>query len=148
MICKTGAIEMSESSQQQISAFMRRYCQAFRPGNVAEIVSFFHAPLAMVQGGAPRVFASQANLQVLFADLLDALVKRDFKASALDEWSCIEVAGGVFFVSAAFTRYTHAGDILERVGATYTVTRTADDFKIAAIVTHDAEAVIKFAMQN
>ena len=139
---------MNASSQAPITDFMYRYCAAFRPGNVAEIVSFFHCPLTFLHGGTPHVFASQANLQVLFGDLLAALAQRNFKASKLDCLNCVEVANGVFFVSATFTRYATSGDILERVGATYTVTRTGGDFKIAAVVAHDAEAVITFAMQK
>ena len=131
-----------------ISDFMHRYCAAFRPGNVAEIISFFHCPLMLLQGGVPRVFTSQANLQVLFGGLLDALAQRDFKASKLDRLNCEAVAADTFFVSAAFTRYTNSGDCLERVGATYTVTRANGEFGIAAIVAHDADAVITFATQN
>lgn len=139
---------MNAPRHESITDFMHRYCESFRPGNAAQIISFFHCPLTLLQGGIPRVFASQANLQVLFEGLLSALVQRDFKESKLDRLSCVEVADETFFVSAAFTRYTVAGDRLERVGATYTVTRADNAFRIAAIVAHDADAVITFATQN
>lgn len=128
-----------------VKDFMQRYCAAFRPGNVERVATFYRQPMTMIQNGRVTVFDTRQSLVTAFTALLDALVARGFTGSDIDRMAIAAVAHDVFFVSAGFTRRGAGGSVLERVGATYTLLRDACDFKIAAVVAHDADRVLAFA---
>jgi len=71
------------------------------------------------------------------------LAARGYTRSAITESYGHLLGETTALVSVSRIRYATAGRELERLGETYTLRKTGDDWKIVAAVVHDANRVLK-----
>lgn len=125
--------------------FIDQYCASFTPGNAAAMPAFYHLPVTMIFADTLLVLSGAEELAAAFEQMLLPLAARGFKASRAERMAVTQLGENTFSVIASFSRYHQDGSVLEQVGASYTVLRGKNGYKIAMVVAHDADGLARYA---
>lgn len=131
---------------KQLEDFLTRYCESFRAGNIDAAADFYHEPATMIFADRMVVLHSRELIAQALERVLTGLITRGFSRSVVDELQVIPLTDRTALISAAFSRLRSDGEVLERLGATYTVIGGDRGFKIAAVVTHGEDRVVRAAL--
>lgn len=128
---------------RRLEDFLTRYCESFRKGNAAVAAAFYHEPAVMIFADRMMVLDTRADITRTLDRILTELIERGFSHSVVDVVHVIPLTAGTALISATFSRLRGDGGVLERLGATYTVIEADGDCKIACIVAHAVDRVIR-----
>lgn len=125
-----------------LNDFLLEYCAAFRPGNIPEVAKYYHLPVTMIFGGQVAILTSEQQVIDTLQTIMDKLINSDFHRSRLDLCHIHELTKNTALLSASFSRLNTDDEILEQIGATYTVIKIEEGYKIAVLVAHETQTVI------
>src|SRR5262249_44382816 len=102
-------------------------------------------PLIVIGAAEPLVFASRAEIEALYAELVSSLKARGYSHSRWMELHVRQLTASTALVSGMGIRYTTEGGELERIGATYLLRKADEAWKITTLTLHDPGAVIRLS---
>lgn len=127
-----------------IAETMSGYSAAFNAGDVSRMASYLHVPLLLLWSeGPPRALVTLREAESFCSDVIEAMQKQDFGRSEVIELHTRELGPRYGMASWSFVRRDKAGREIGRLGGTYTLISTVDGWKIASIMLHPFEAVIR-----
>jgi len=108
----------------------RVYVQAFQSLDPHATLPYYHVPCMFISPQGVRVMATAAEGAGLFAQVMEGLKACSYGRSELTDLHVQQMSENTAFVSVHRVRYTSDGQELERLGETYTLLRTDDDWTI------------------
>ena len=132
------------NQQEAIKQFYASYLDAFHTGEAQAMVPFYHTPCLFIADQGVTLLSSEAAIEKLFAQIIQDLKGRNYGRSEVTNIQIKEMTDRSALLSGLAVRYTKTGEELERLGATYTLRKTGDNWQIVSVVTHSAETVVRF----
>lgn len=146
MLISAPRIE-AQNEKPAISKTMNDYFAAFADLGPAfdmrRALSFFHEPSMLITTTRASSYLTRGEVE---AGWVNAFVVRQRERNYARQEVQLHVrqmSSNVAFASAEIVRYKTTGELLERVGASYVLRRTEDGWKIAAVITHDPDRVLR-----
>ena len=127
---------------EKISRRFSEYVAAFQTLDPGAPLPFCHVPCVFMSAQGMRVMASSSEIEVFFAQVMQGLRARNYARSSLRGVHVMQMSDGAALVSVSRVRYRADGGELERLGETYTLLKTADEWKIAAALVHDVDTAL------
>lgn len=135
---------MNESNREkQITDFIKRYCGDYKSSTVGSMGQYFADPITIIRDQLISSYQSAESFVETLSPALESLLETGFSHTVLDEISIHPLNQQSTCVSANFKRLNREGELLEKVGATYIVIDTDQGLKIAIIIHHDIDKLIK-----
>ncbi len=128
--------------EADIRALYGRVAQKFSELDLEGFRGCFHLPLLLTTREGVRLIADDADFEQVFGGIMQALTKAGFTRSAIERQQIRVFDDATALTSVLWVRYQGEDDILERLGATYTLTRVEGNWRITALVGHAAEDVL------
>jgi len=120
------------------------YASAFHNFDGPRVLPYYHEPLVLIGPAGVSVIATHADAKAWMNAFWKRLRERGFtRASKFSPLHVKQVSSSAAMASVQFVRYAGGGRDLERIGATYVLHRTHAGWKIAVIVTHDPNGVLR-----
>ncbi len=135
----------AKSTRQNLNQFLGDYCRAFRPHNMPAMADFFNVPVTMISGGRANTLSTEEQLTNSLQIVMNGLVTQGFDHSEIDEVHIHPLSAKTALLSAIFSRLKTDGSLLQKIGATYTVIDSGEGYKIATLVAHDTDGLVKEA---
>lgn len=130
-------------STSDVKTLVTDYCDAFRPGNIHKLTNFFHFPVNFVMTGIRIQIACEEEFVSIVGGVISQLEIKGFKYSKVGDIYVSELAKGVAIVSARFERYKNNEELLEEVGATYSLFEDKENgWRIISVMSHPAENIL------
>ncbi|WNC71000.1 hypothetical protein RGQ13_12785 [Thalassotalea psychrophila] len=127
----------------EISQFIHEYCRAFRPGNINEIIKYFHYPTTMLVNGMNLHVASSVELEPLLSSGLSDMKSKGFSYSKIQDLYIHSLSEKIAIVSASYIRFKSDDTALEEIAATYTIFNDSElGCGIVTIIAHELDKVI------
>ena len=124
-----------------IRALYGRVTEHFSAGNVDALRACFHLPLLITSPDGVVLVADDNDFQTVFGGTIEQLRNNGFTRSAIERQQIRAFSPNTALTSVLWVRY-RGEDILERLGATYTLTRSEGTWRITALLTHEPDAVL------
>ena len=131
------------TEQTNLSHFLLDYCAAFRPENIPSVAKFYQLPVTMIFDGQVTVLKTEEEIIATLQAIMDRLIAKNFQYSRVDQSHVHRLTENTALISASFSRLDTEGTVLEELGATYTLINDGNGYKIAVLVAHCTQAVIK-----
>lgn len=126
------------SDQTAATLFLEDYYRAFSTLDVRAILPYFHEPCLIIspQGvfSAPTGAAVAAAIKPVMEDLRD----KGFGRTELSLRQLKFLSPSTMLASGVAVRFRTGGQELNRAGVTYALTKSDSGWKIAVLITHDA----------
>lgn len=124
-----------------IRALYGRVAQHFSALDLAAFRGCFHLPCLLTTREGVHLAADEAAFETLFGGVMNTLKQAGFTRSAVERQQIRVFDEATALTSVLWVRYK-GDDILERLGATYTLTRVEGNWRITALVAHGADDVL------
>ena len=141
------ALRVPASAQdafEDVRQTLQAYEQAWSRHDASAIAAFYFEPAMRVSKAGPVIRATRADQEAFFAGYLRAIIERGYERSAWESLNGRLLDAQTALASGIAVRYRADGSILERVGLTYHLWKTADGWKIILSATHAPENVLRF----
>ena len=115
------------------------YFDAFQTLDPRAVLPYFHVPGMLLSPRGVSVVTTDAELEAMWAKVMDDLRSRDYGRSTLTDLRVEPLTAGIALLSARVTRYRTDGTELERIGVTYTLLRVGDAWKIVLTTIYDPD---------
>lgn len=127
------------TDQADVVRVLHEYYSAFSTLHVDSVLPFFHEPSLFI--GPQGVFAAKTHIFVAEAvsPFMEAFRARGFGRTELRVRNLKLLSATAALVEGVAQRYKLDGHELDRAGVTYVLHRTDSGWKIAVVVTHDAD---------
>jgi hypothetical protein len=135
------ALPASVTDESAVKVFLTDYYRDFSSLSVQAILPYFHEPCLII--GPQGVFAAPTRsvLPSAFTPVLESLRSRGYGRSELSIRQLKPLSPATVLITGIALRFKVDGEPLERAGVTYLLQKTDQHWKIAALVTHDADDV-------
>jgi hypothetical protein len=127
------------NDKAEMTRMLTDYYLAFSSLDMHRILPFFHEPSALLSPAGVAALSTRADLAAALAPLLEGLRERGYARSELTRLHLKRLSLTTTLGSGVAVRYKADGQELERAGVTYLLHKTSSGWKIAALVTHDAD---------
>lgn len=119
-----------------VAQVLADYYRAFSTLEITAILGYFNEPFLFI--GPAGVFSLPTTDAMVgaFAPVMEELRGRGYSRSELEIGDLSLLGPASALVTGVALRYRQDGGELERVGITYVLHRTGDEWKIAVIVFH------------
>ena len=117
-----------------ITQAFERYVDTFQSLDPKATLRHLHVPAVVLDTRGPLVLSTEADAEAFLTKVMRDLVARGYTRSAITESYGHLLGETTALVSVSRIRYATAGRELERLGETYTLRKTGDDWKIVAAV--------------
>ena len=97
----------------------------------------------MITPQGVSVATTDAEFDSFFRPLMEQLRRNDFGRSELREIYVRVQADNIAIASTHWVRYRKNGSELEQLGATYTMTKFAGEWRIVSLMAHDSAAMLR-----
>ena len=130
--------------KDEVNSFIDQYTQWFqqdRPDLIAERV--YLSPSVRVTPTGPAVMASVDSIRRTWEGILEPLLADGYERS---EWSTRHICvlnESAALVSGHFVRYRKDGSVIGEYGATYTLVKANDGWRIITVITHSTTRVLR-----
>jgi hypothetical protein len=136
-----------ESLKTEVKAALDEYVRAFS-SNRADVIAdrVYMAPSFTIgTGSGPGVVVSMttADVKGRFESNLKALAEQNYQRSETKSANVCILNNAAAIVSAQFTRYRKDGTVLSEPAATYVFVKTAEGWRIAALMGHTPDRALK-----
>ena len=125
-----------------ITRAFKRYVDTFQSLDPKATRRYLHVPSLVLDARGPHVLSSAAEAEAFLTKVMDDLAARGYAFSDIAESYVHVLSETTALVSVSRVRRSAAGGELERLGETYTLRRTGDDWTIVVAVVHDADGVL------
>jgi hypothetical protein len=125
-----------------ITQAFERYVDTFQSLDPRATLRHLHVPTLMLNARGAFVLSTEADAEAFLAKVMRDLAARGYTRSQITESYAHLLDETTALVSVSRIRYGTAGRELERLGETYTLRKTGDDWKIVVAVVHDASGVL------
>src|SRR5258705_2953900 len=131
------ALPASITDETVVTQFLTDYYRDFSSLDIDAIVPYFHEPCLII--GPQGVFAAPTRsvLATALAPVMESLRSRGYGRSELSIRQLKPLRPATIFVTGVALRFKVDGQPLERAGVTYLLQNSDQEWKIAALVTHD-----------
>lgn len=126
-----------------ITQAFERYVDTFQLLDPKAVLRHLHVPSLVLGARGPLVLSNEAEAEAFMTTLMRDLRAHGYARSEIVESHLHVLSEALAVVSVSRIRYTDAGRELERLGETYTLRRTGDDWKIVVAVVHEADGVLR-----
>ena len=133
------------NQEEAIKQFYASYLDTFHTGEAKAMVPFYHAPCLFIADQGVILLSSEAEIEKLFAQIIEDLKGRNYGRSEVTNIQIKEMTDRIALLSGLAVRYTKTGEELERLGATYTLRKTGDNWQMVSVVAHSPETLVRFA---
>ncbi|MBI2801573.1 MAG: DUF4440 domain-containing protein [Gammaproteobacteria bacterium] len=103
----------------------------------------YRLPCQMITSHGVSVATTDAEFEAFFQPLMETLRCNDFGRSELREIHVRVQADNIAIVSTHWVRYRKNGSELEQLGATYTMTKSAGEWRIVSLMAHEPAAMLR-----
>jgi ketosteroid isomerase-like protein len=134
---------MKEDDTAVITSVLTDYYRVFSTLDAQAISGYFHEPSLIVSPLGVVAAATRADHARAFAATGEGLRARGYGRSELTMLRVTRLSATTACASGVAVRYKTDGLQLERVGVTYVLNKAASDWKIAVLVTHDPDHVLR-----
>jgi hypothetical protein len=128
-----------------ITQAFERYVDTFQLLDPKAALRHLHVPSLVLSAHGPLVLSTEAEAERFLTNVMRDLEARGYARSEIVESHSHTLSEALAVVSVSRIRYTDTGRELERLGETYTLRRTGDDWKIVVAVVHDVGGVLRAA---
>jgi ketosteroid isomerase-like protein len=125
-----------------ITQAFERYVDTFQSLDPKATLRHLQVPTLVLDARGAVVLSTEADAEAFLTKVMRDLAARGYTRSEITESYVHLLDETTALVSVNRVRYATAGRELERVGETYTLRKTADDWKIVVAVVHDASGVL------
>lgn len=118
------------------------YASAFSTFDVQSTVRYYHEPIVFITEKGMVVKATRAEAESRLTPLWESLKARGYARSEYAELHVKQLSPSIALVGIVAVRYKADGQELNRTGGTYVLRKTSEGWKLAVLVTHDADTVL------
>ena len=129
--------------QAAIIAVHHQVAATFSALDLAGFRQCYRLPCQMITPQGVSVATTDAEFDSFFRPLMEQLRRNDFGRSELREIYVRVQADNIAIASTHWVRYRKNGSELEQLGATYTMTKFAGEWRIVSLVAHDSAAMLR-----
>ena len=128
-----------------ITQAFERYVDTFQLLDPKATLRHLYVPSLVLGARGPLVLSTEAEAEAFLTNVMRDLEARGYARSKIVESHFHVLSEALAMVSVSRIRYTDTGRELERLGETYALRRTGDDWKIVVAVVHDVDGVLRAA---
>ena len=132
-----------EDDKAAATRVLTDYYSAFSRLDVQGILPYFHEPCLLVSPEGVAATPTHAALAAAFTPTMKDLRARGYARSALTKLRVEPLSATTTLASGITVRYKANGQELERVGVTYLLQKADNSWKIAVLVVHDTDNVLR-----
>ncbi|HVQ13579.1 MAG TPA: DUF4440 domain-containing protein [Vicinamibacterales bacterium] len=125
-----------------ITQAFERYVDTFQSLDPKATLRHLQVPALVLDARGPLVLSNEAEAEAFLTNVMRDLEARGYARSEIVESHLHVLSEALAVVSVSRIRYADTGRELERLGETYTLRKTGDDWKIVVAVVHDADRVL------
>lgn len=122
-----------------VTRFLTDYYRDFSSLDVQAILPYFHEPCLIIGSQGVVAAPARALLATAFTPILESLRGRGYGRSELSIRQLKSLGSATILVMGIALRFKVDGQELERAGVTYLLQKADHHWKIAVLVTHDAD---------
>jgi ketosteroid isomerase-like protein len=126
------------SDTTTVTEFLNTYYRTFSTLNVESIAPFFHEPCLFLSPQGVTAAPNHDVVKEVFKTIAKDLLSKGYGRSELTQLNVERMSETAMMGSGVAVRFTADGRELERVGVTYILQKSANGWKIAVTVIHDA----------
>ena len=130
------------NAEKGIRAHFAVIAQVFPRFDLAAFRRAFHLPCLITTPDGVFAVADDAAFEGLFGGMMTTLREQGLTASDPETIHIHELGETIALASVVWVRYK-GDEVLERLGATYTLVREGDEWLVAAIILHGEDDVIR-----
>jgi len=128
-------------SKGDIRSLYGRISEHFSSAEVEKLQHCFHFPLLITSAEGVQMIPDAAAFRVSFGAMLDGLHAQGFTHSKIERQQLRSFNPSCALTSVLWVRY-RGEDVLERLGATYTLTHSEGSWRVTAIIAHSPEDLL------
>ena len=125
-----------------ITRAFERYVDTFQSLDPKATLRHLYVPSLILDARGPQVLSSEGEAEAFLTTVMRDLAERGYARSEIAESHVHVLSETTALVSVSRVRRSVTDRELERLGETYTLRRTGDDWKIVVAVVHDADGVL------
>jgi ketosteroid isomerase-like protein len=122
-----------------LSDYYRAFSSAVAKLDVQTILPYYHESSLLMGSQGLAAMPTHAALAAMFTTAMEGLRARGYARSELSGLKLKRLSATCMLASGIATRYKADGEELDRIGVTYLLHKADSGWKIAVLVTHDAE---------
>ncbi len=131
--------------EQEVDQLFVDYFRDFSVLDLRSIVSYFHVPCAFITPQEVLIYSTVDEVEGFWAPRFNDLKESGFDHTERSRASIKILNDNTAMASSLAIRYTKDGDELERRGASFACRKTADGWKIATVIHHSPDNVIRMS---
>jgi hypothetical protein len=129
---------------QTINDYFATFADLGPSFDMQRALSFLHEPSILITSTRASSYPSRGEAEAGWVKpFVIRQRERGYARQDVAPLNVKQMSGSVALASVVIVRYNAGGEVLERVGSSYTLRRTNDGWKIAAIITHDPDTVLR-----
>lgn len=131
--------------ESEISEFFNNYAADFSSLGTQALLHYFHRPCMAIAPQGVFTLTTEVEIEQVFEPMFEGLIARGYTQS---EWLDMQIkllADHVALASSTAVYYNGAGEELERAGGTYILHKTEGVWKIATMIVHSPEMVLRLS---
>ena len=121
----------------EVTQFLGQYYSTFSTLDIESIVPFFHEPSILISPQGVIATQTHDNVKDVFRTIAGTLQSKGYGRSELINLKVQRLSDVTTLATGIADRYKADGQELERVGVTYVLQKSGNDWKIAVTVIHD-----------
>ncbi len=125
---------------RDVPLFLSRYYTTFSTLDVESIAPFFHEPCLFISPQGVVAAQNYDDVKAGFRVIAESLRSKGYGRSELANLEVRRMSDTTTLASGVAVRYKGDGQELERVGVTYILNKSDNEWRIAVTVIHDAES--------
>jgi ketosteroid isomerase-like protein len=139
----SARLAVAEDDKAAVTRLLTDYYNAFSTLDVQSILPYYLEPSLLVSSRGVAAAPTHAELAATFAPAMEGLRTRGYSRSELTTLHVKRLSPTTTLASGIAVRYKADGQELERVGVTYLLQKADSSWKIAALVAHDTDNVLR-----
>ena len=133
-----------EDDKVAVTRVLTDYYSAVSTLDVQAIPPYFHEPsVLIIPGWGVIATPTHAAITATFTAFKEALQARGFARSELTSLHVKRLSATTMLAGGIAVRYKADGQELDRAGVTYLLHKTDSTWKIAVVVVHDVDSVLR-----
>jgi ketosteroid isomerase-like protein len=133
------ALPASNTDETVVAEFLTDYYRDFSSLDIDAILPYFHEPCLIIGPQGVLAAPTRSVLATSLTPVLEGLRDRGYGRSDLSIRQLKSLSPATIFVTGIALRFKVDGQPLEQAGVTYLLQKAEQRWKIAALVTHDAD---------
>jgi hypothetical protein len=138
----------AETDKPAVTKTMNDYFASFADlgptFDMRRALSFFHEPSMLITASRATSYLTRGDAESGWVNGFVARQReRGYARQDVSQLHVKQMSNSVALASVEIVRYKTGGELLERVGASYVLRRTDEGWKIAAVIIHEPNSVLR-----